>query len=110
MEGSSVRRAFRHAPVVFFLAAAAGCTTFSPASRIESQFIDLGFSKARASCLADELADNLDRSDLSDIADFLDDVTDAGSAGRVVDRLARIDNPQAAAAVAAAAISCAISG
>lgn len=92
------------------LVAAAGCATVSPASRIESRLVDLGVSPARADCLADELQDNLGRADLSDIADFLDDVGDADSAGGAVDALRRIDNPQAAAAVAAAAISCAFGG
>ncbi len=93
--------------VAVFLGA---CATLSPASRIQSQLVDLGISKSKASCIADELSERLDRSDLKEVADFLDDINAADSAGGAIDRLAAIDNTRAAAAVAASAITCALGG
>lgn len=87
---------------------AGGCATMSPASRIESQFVSLGISKPRATCLSEELDRHLDRKDLNDVADFLEGLNRAQSPGGALDALLRIDNPQAAAAIASAGISCAL--
>ncbi len=88
--------------------AGAACATLSPRSRIEQELISLGLGEPRAECIADELADDLDRDDLKDIAEFLDDFGRAGSAGGAVDALLRIENPRAAAAAAGAGIVCAL--
>ncbi|MBB5517382.1 hypothetical protein [Amphiplicatus metriothermophilus] len=88
----------------------AACATLSAQSRIENRLMDLGLSESRAECLAGELADTLDRRDLKDVADFLDRLDRADTPRGVVETLRRIDNPRAAATVAAAAIACALSG
>jgi len=105
-----VRQLFLRSAVIAAAAILGACATLSPASRIQSQLVDLGISKSRASCIADELSDRLDRSDLNEVADFLDDINAAESAGGTIDRLAAIDNTRAAAAVAASAITCALGG
>lgn len=90
------------------LCAVSACATLSPASRIESQLVSLGISEPRAACLAEEISEDLDRDDLNDVADFLEGLNRAQSPGRAIDALLRIDNADAAAAIAAAALACAI--
>lgn len=89
-------------------AAAAACASFSPASRIENRLIDLGMSPRGAECLANELNESLDRKDLVDIADFLDRLDRPTSSRGAFDTLRSVDNPRAAASVAAAGIFCAL--
>ena len=52
----------------------ASCATVSPRARIEDRFYELGLSRERSECLADELDERLDRNDLRDVADFLADL------------------------------------
>ncbi len=87
----------------------ASCATVSPRIRIEDRFFELGLSRERAECLADELDERLDRGDLRDVADFLTDLNDAGSAGGALDALLSIDNPRIAASIARASVACAFS-
>ncbi|MFC2950913.1 hypothetical protein ACFOOP_03180 [Marinicaulis aureus] len=85
----------------------AACATISPRSRIENRLVDIGLSERKAECMAHELDERLDRDDLNDVADFLGDVNEASSDGENYDALLNIDNARAAAAIAAAGLSCA---
>lgn len=87
----------------------AACATLSPRSRIETRFVELGLSPARAACLSDELDSRLSRDELRDVANFLTDLNDAGSAGGALDALLAIDNPGVAASITRAGVACAFS-
>lgn len=89
------------------IASLAACATISPRLQLQDQLLDLGFSAERASCMANELDDRLERDDLRDIADFVGSLNDAASPGEGLDALLSIDNPRAAAAIARAGIACA---
>lgn len=99
-----MRKSIAFACAVLILAS---CASLSPRSRIKDRFVELGVSRERAACLADELDDRLDRDDLNDVADFLTDLNDAGSAGGALDALLSIDNPRIAASIARASVACA---
>ncbi len=86
------------------------CATISPRARIENRLVEIGLSERKAGCMAGELDNRLDRSDLNDVADFLGDVNQASSDGENYDALLNIDNARAAAAIAAAGLSCAFGG
>ena len=100
-----MRRTAAFACIVLMLAA---CATFSPRSRIADRLVELGLSKDRADCLADDLDDRLDRDELNDVAEFLTDLNDAESAGGALDALLAIDRPRVATAIAGASLACAI--
>lgn len=85
----------------------AACATLSPRSAIENRFVELGVSPSRAECLADDLDERLDRDELGNVADFLENLNEAGSAGGALDALLAIDDPNIAAAIARASVSCA---
>lgn len=87
--------------------AQAGCATITPASRIEQRLVTLGLSRDAAGCVASGLEERLDRNDLVGVARFLDGLRPNRTAGEVVRSLSRIQNPRAAAAVGATALSCA---
>lgn len=87
--------------------ALAACATLSPRARIENRFVELGLSEHRASCMARELDDRLDREDMKAVADFVGELNAAGTAGGVLDALLGIDNGRAAAAIAASGVACA---
>ncbi len=89
---------------------AAACATVSPRARVEDRFVEFGLSRDRASCLADELDERLDRDDLADVADYVGGLNAVTSAGEALDALLRIENPRAVAAIGAAGIACAFSG
>ena len=96
----------------FLMIACAGlvvtsCATLSPRARLKDQFVELGFSRDRASCLADELDERLDRDDLSDVADFVASLNEAATPGEGLDALLGIDNPRAARAIASSGLACA---
>ena len=88
--------------------ALAACAGLSPVSRIETSLMDLGMSAPRAECLADELREELDSDDLVAVADFLEDLRGVSSPGGALNALLSIDNPRAAAAIAAAGVACAL--
>lgn len=92
------------------LMTAAGCATVTPVSRIEQRLVTLGLSRSAASCFAGGLDDRLERDDLIGVARFLDGVRPGRSAEQVVRSLSGIDNPRAAAAIGATALSCAFEG
>ncbi|GJL95350.1 MAG: hypothetical protein DHS20C05_17550 [Hyphococcus sp.] len=89
--------------------AAVGCATVSPRVAIKDRFVEFGLSQERASCLADELDQRLDRNDLQDVADYVGGLNAADSAGAALDALLSIENPRATSAIAAAGLSCAFS-
>lgn len=88
---------------------ASGCVT-SPVADIENAFVDFGLSPERASCLAGELKDRLDREDLRDVAEYIGTLNRVTSPGEALDALLSIDNPRAASAIARAGIDCAFNG
>ena len=69
--------------------------------------MEFGLSHDRASCLASDLDERLDRSDLKDVANFVGELNEAASPGQSLDALLSIENPRAATAIARAGISCA---
>ena len=85
----------------------ASCASLSPRGQIKDRFVELGISRERAACLAEELDTRLDRDQLRDVADFLTDLNDAGSAGGALDALLSIDDPRIAASIARASVACA---
>ncbi len=86
--------------------AISACVT-GPRGGIQSDLVRLGLSKDRASCLAKEMDDRLDRDDMRDVSDFLSGLRKSESAGNILDTFLTIDNPRATAAFARAGISCA---
>jgi len=88
---------------------AAACATVSPRVRVEESFIDFGLSQERASCLANELDERLDRGDLADVADYVSGLNRVDTPRQALDALLRIDNPRAVGAIGAAGIACAFS-
>lgn len=86
------------------------CAAMSPRARIKDRFVEFGVSENRASCLAKELDDRLDRDDLADVADFIGSLNEATSAGGALDALLGIDNASAAAAIVPSGIACTFSG
>lgn len=101
---------FRLLVAVGSIFALSACASLSATSRIKNGLISLGVSAPRSECMADRLADDLDRRDLNDVADFLDGLNEAETPGNALDALLRIDNPRAAAAIAGAGVSCALGG
>lgn len=97
----------RTAALIGVILMLASCATVSPRLRIEDRFVELGLSRERSECLANELDDRLDRDDLRNVADFLTDLNDAGSAGGALDALLSMDNPRIAASIARASVACA---
>lgn len=89
-------------------AAATSCASLSARSRIETGLIDLGMGASRARCIAGELAEDLTRRELNAVADFVDGLAREETPGGALDAILRIDDPRAAAAVGAAALSCAL--
>ena len=92
---------------VMLILGAAACATFSPKSRVESELVSLGMSDARADCISGDLDHRLDGRDMRAVADFLGGLR-RNDDDDVFGALSRIDNPRAAAAIAAAGISCTI--
>ncbi len=85
----------------------AACATVSPRMRIENRFVELGFSEGKATCMANELDERLDREKMKSVADFVGELSAAESAGGVLDALLGIDDAGAAAAIAASGVACA---
>lgn len=102
-------RLSQNALVIGIILLGAACATISPVSRIEAQLIDLGVSNARAECLAETLDEELERDDLNAVANFLEGLNRVETPGEALNALLSIDNPRAAAAVAASGIACAFS-
>ncbi|MEM9233379.1 MAG: hypothetical protein AAGA69_03975 [Pseudomonadota bacterium] len=91
--------------ITLSLLAVAACATVSKLT-IEDRLRDLGFSRAQASCVADELDERLDDGQLSRVARTLDDLTDADGPRNVIDAVGRINDPEIAAASGRAGLSC----
>lgn len=83
------------------------CAGLSPRADVEQSFINFGLSPTRSACLAEELDERLDRNDMAGVAEYVNGLNAAASPGQALDALISIDNPQAAAAIGAAGISCA---
>lgn len=83
------------------------CGSISPRKQVENRFVEFGLSHDRASCLAGDLDERLDRSDLKDVANFVGELNEAASPGQSLDALLSIENPRAASAIARAGIACA---
>jgi hypothetical protein len=94
---------------ILALFALAACATISPRSRIESELVELGLGERASACLAEELADDLSRRDLDAVADFLAELNRSGRRSDGFDAILRIDNSRAAAAIAGAGVTCALS-
>ena len=92
------------------LAMTTSCASVAPRQSIEDQFVDFGFNRDRAACLADELQDRLDRDDLSDLADYISGLNSVDTPRQALDALLRIENPRAVAAIGPAGLSCALGG
>ena len=86
----------------------AGCATTSSRFTIEKQLRNIGVDNARASCIADEMADRLSSRQLSDFADFLRSVDRQDSPGQALDALGRMRNPDIGRAIAASGLACVI--
>ena len=85
---------------------AAGCATTTQQD-LASRFVAFGLSEERSRCIADELLERLESDDINALVNFMDGLNAAGSPGEALDALIKIDNPNAAAAVARAGFSCA---
>ena len=99
-----------HAALTLVLAA--GCASMSGASRLENRLISFGMEPRAASCVTDELGEDLSGRELGAVADFLErlEAADRGRPGAAIDAIMSMDNPEIVASVAAAAISCALRG
>jgi hypothetical protein len=97
-------------PVLFILGAAAvlaGCATYSKLT-IADRLENLGLSRDRSVCMADELDDRLNDDQLARFARFTVDLDRADSPLEIVGSLRSIEDNRIAGAVAASAFSCAI--
>lgn len=85
----------------------AACATLTPVGRIEQRLRTLGLSEPSARCFAHGLDQRLDDKDLAGVARFLDTLRPHGGEGATIKSLSGVDNPRAASAIAATALSCA---
>ena len=78
-----------------------------PRAQVEERFVDFGLSQERASCLAEELDERLERDDLMAIADYVAGLNEVETAREALNALSRIENPTALAAIGPAGLACA---
>jgi len=95
--------------ILHILLITANCAANGGANRLKQQFLAIGLSPDRTTCLVEELDDRLDQQDIREISSFLDDINRSNSAGETLDALLSIDNPDVATAIAKSGISCAFS-
>lgn len=90
------------------LALAASLCACATSSKItlRDRFMDLGIPKDTASCMVDDLEQDLSREDLSELADYSRGLGRADTPGKAVDALLKVDNPRAVVAIGKAAFSC----
>lgn len=83
----------------------ASCATAAKAT-LNDRFRAIGLSADMADCMVDDLDERLDDSDLRDLAKYTVGLSRADSPLEAVDRLLKIDNPRAVAAIGRAAFGC----
>lgn len=83
----------------------ASCATTARATLMD-RFQAIGLSKELAGCMVDDLDDRLDDDDLRDLARYASGLSRADDPRQAIDRLLKIDNPRAVAAIGGAAFSC----
>lgn len=95
----------RFVSAVLGFALLASCATAAKAT-LNDRFRAIGLSPKMADCMVDDLDQRLDDRDLQDLARYTVGLSRADSATEAVDKLLKIDNPRAVAAIGQAAFSC----
>ncbi|MEL6790043.1 MAG: hypothetical protein AAGL18_06125 [Pseudomonadota bacterium] len=83
----------------------AGCATVATQT-LENRLQTLGLPAGTATCMANDLGENLSQDDLIDLTRYTYSLTTANSAVEIVRSLMEIENPRAVTAVGQAGFTC----